>query len=381
MGKFLKFFLSALLLAGAVFFLIPVSLPGGELPHELPGRYQRQVRRELLQARSLLESVPADRDAREDALAQGGFSVINSDAVYPAYLEHHEPLTDFWNAISAGRDSSLSLFRVLEDGSLRHLLFLCREGETLFFTTDAAFEGSSLRITGSSVLPVYDMELSDWGIFYYQVYPANDPHYVDYAQIRMEAADKAQYDLARAYILPVGYQMVNLFLCDWQEGDWGNLSFHDLLEFLSDHHAGTERSWEQYSQYPREGGSVRIPAVLFESAILPYFSISREELRSHCGYDADSSTYPWRPVRGDDLVTWSYPMCEPEVTNVSENADGTITLEVQVYSPELKTDRLFCHTLTVRPLEEGRFQYVSNRITYISDQGLPFHMPRFTLAD
>ena len=72
-------------------------------------------------------------------------------------------------------------------------------------------------------------------------------------------------------------------------------------------------------------------------------------------------------------------MCEPEILSVAENSNGTITLEVQVCSPDLKTNRLFCHTLTVRPLEGDAFQYVANKVTYVSDRGLPPNMPRFEL--
>lgn len=49
------------------------------------------------------------------------------------------------------------------------------------------------------------------------------------------------------------------------------------------------------------------------------------------------------------------------------NTDGTITLTVQALSTDLKTDCLFAHEVTVRPLENGRFQYVGNKVT-LSDR-------------
>lgn len=379
MNKLYKWILLFLLLAVLVPFFLPDTLPGWEVPSELPGKYQRKIQAELLEAVKLLNTVPEEQTAQEDALIQAGYSVLRSNHPYPSFLENAEPLTAFCNAMHTRQESDFSFFRILEDGGLRHLFFLHQNGDTLFFTTDAVLDGSHLQITDSSILPVYDMELSDWGIFYYQVYPANDPHYVDYAQIRLQPPDETLYDLARTYILPVGYQMVNLFLCDWQEGNWSSLSFPDLLEFLSDHNAGMERSWEQYAQYPRHGRCVLIPDTYFEAAILPYFTISREDLRVRCHYAEDARAYLWRPVRGDDLVTWAYPMCEPEVIACIRNPDGTLTLDVQVYSPEVKTDRLFCHRLTVRPLEDGRFQYVSNTVTDIGQWGLPYSQSRFEL--
>ena len=60
------------------------------------------------------------------------------------------------------------------------------------------------------------------------------------------------------------------------------------------------------------------------------------------------------------------------------NSDGTLTLTVAMLSTDLKTDCLFAHEVTVRPLENGRFQYVGNKVTYQTEYGLPFCEPRIT---
>lgn len=354
------------------------ALSGWERPKELPWSWARTVQREILQAAEIaggLDSV----EERERLLAEAGFAVVDTDPDYPSYLANPDGLSAFWEAASAGKDTGTTVFKVMEDGTLHHLLFLRHKGEDLFFSTEVVWDadGNSC-IQEVTVLPIYDMELADWGIFYYRLSPAGDPHYVDYNQLRMAPADREAYDLTRTYILPVEYLLVNLFLCDWQEGNWGQLSFHDLLGPLYELETG---QWLNWTGFPFQGSPLRarVPAELFEGAILPYFRISTEEFRALCQYDETTDTYPWRPIYGNDLTTWEYPVCEPEVVDWTENSDGTLTLAVQVYSSDLKTDRLFCHETTVRPLENGRFQYVSNRITYVSDRGLPPSMPRFAL--
>lgn len=378
MGRMITYiFLPAML--GLLFFLLGIHrLPDWEGAEALPLQCRFQVEKELQQAARLLEDAGTDTDAAEQCLIKAGISTLDTDAVYPEYLANGEALAEFWNAACDGEDGQASLLRVNKDGSLRHLLFRHESGETWFYATEAVWsEGERLELRETAMLPVYDMELADWGIFYYRCYPEGDPHYVDYSQIRMHPADREAYDLVQTYILPVGYQMVNLFLCDWQEGEWGELSFPDLLEFLYGKYAGRQLLWEQY---PGSTSCVWIPAELFESTLLPFFQIHLETFRERCGYDGETDSYPWRPVHGNDLTAWRYPMCEPEVVSWQENGDGTLTLVVQVFSPELKTDRLFIHEVTVRPLETG-FQYVANRITYVSDRGLPPAMPRFALGD
>ena len=383
MRKYLKFtILPVLFLLLGMLFLKQDPLPGWDAPTELPKRYQREIQQEILQAEALLETASSsDIDTQEALLITAGYPTLDTDAVYPAYLANSDALTDFWASASVGEDACVSLLRITQDDTLRHLFFFHENGETLFFFTDVVRDAEqTLSVLRSEILPVYEMELAEWGIFYYRLYPAGDPHYIDYNQIRLQSVDRELYDLNRKYILPVGYQMVNLFLCDWQEGHWGNLSFHDLLEYLYAMNTGKTLSWEQY---PRVGypSRIQIPAALFENTILPYFQVSLEEFRSICQYDAAENCYLWRPIHGDDLTTWHYPMCEPEVMGYTENSDGTITLDIQVYSPELKTDRLFCHSLTIRPMADGGFQYVSNQVTYVSDRGLPPNMPRFELDE
>ena len=379
MKKFLKILIPclALCLLACVLFLSADTVPGWEDLGFLPASYERRIQREILRAAEAFDG--ADNDAIEDRLAEMGFAVLDTDAVYPACLRNSEGLYTFWGSVSAGEDAACSVIRVSEDGGFQHMFFFREKGEDLYFASDIGWdENREPYARECSVLPIYEMELVDWGIFYYRLYPANDPHYVDYNQIRLTPVNTEGYDLNRKYILPVGYQMVNIFLQDWTEGDWKNLSFNDLFEYFYLLEQGEIVDLNQFS-YRFDPTRAMIPAELFEAAICPYFHISLEDFRKLCQYEDETSTYPWRPIFGDDITTWKYPMCEPEVTAWAENADGTLTMTVQVYSPELKTDRLFIHELTVRPLEEGRFQYVSNKVTYVSDQGLPPNMARFAL--
>lgn len=353
------------------------EIRGWETPEGVSAAKGRQIRKTIRQGLELLEQNAGETaDVRESILIEAGYPTLDTDAVYPEYLAHPGNLRAFCRSES----DCCGLFHALEDGGLRYIAFLREKEEVLFFTADIYREDGAFFIRETAIQPVYDMELAEWDIFYYRLYPAGDPHYIDYTQLRLTPPARELYDLTRKYILPVGYQMVNLFLVDWREGEWGALSFHDLLEGLYQMENGGALQWEGFSQ---KGDPVRrmVPAAMFEETILPWFDLSLEEFREICLYDGEENAYPWRPVHGNDLTSWEYPMCEPETVSVQDNGDGTQTLTVQVYSPELKTDRLFCHELTVRPLEGERFKYVSNRVTYVSDRGLPPNMPRFALDE
>lgn len=378
------------MLAAAVWFFSRENLPGWNAPEALSFSQRHQLKQELIQigricqefhtgAENPEEISQADIDALEAELLNAGYPVVDTDEIYPAYLGNPESLYVFWEAASAGRDASQTIIRVSGDGSLWYTYLFQKNGERGCLLAHLVWDGeSAARVQDCELLPLYEIELADWGTFYYRMYPADDPHYIDYNQLRLAPADRELYDLNRKYILPVGYEMVNIFLCDWQEGEWGELSFNDLFEYFYEKDRGERFEWDGVSGWDTPDWAA-LPAQLFEETVLPYFRISLEDFREICGYDEVRKAYPWRPIYGYDLTSWHYPMCEPEILGQTQNSDGTITLTVQVYSPDLKTNRLFTHEVTIRPMENGNFQYVGNRITYTSDRGLPPNMARFDL--
>ena len=78
------------------------------------------------------------------------------------------------------------------------------------------------------------------------------------------------------------------------------------------------------------------------------------------------------------MERYDYPAIEPYITGYCEQADGTLTLQISCLSTDIPTDCLFSHELTVRNLPDGSFQYVSNRITYQTELGLPNSAPRLS---
>jgi len=376
----------ACLLGAALAF--PGMLPGWERPEFFTYAQNRRIVEEILQAAQVCRDTRAGAsgqmdqaaiDAVEQGLTQAGFATVDTDARYPSYLTNAQRLRSFCDAASAGEDAGLTVLCVNGDGGFSHLRFVVQGGTGYFLRTIVCLgEDGGATVSHCETLPLFDMELAPWGIFYYRVYPEDDPHYIDYSQFRLEPVDRTCFDLCRTYVVGVGYQLVNLFLQDWQEGEWEKFSMNDLFDAFYQMGTGEMPVWEDFAPHPSKPW-FSVPEALFEQTVMPHFQISLEAFRAACRYDADTGTYPWRPIYGNDLTTWRQPVCEPEVVAYTERPDGTITLSVQVYSPEVKTDRLFAHELTVRPLPGGIFQYVSNRVTDTGPYGLPPAMSRFSL--
>ena len=181
----------------------------------------------------------------------------------------------------------------------------------------------------------------------------------EHTMLRILPLDEKCREYNRKYILPVGYEQNNLFLCNWSEDDFRDLDFYDLFDrfypmihsqpvpYVADENLGV-------------GAVYQIPGGLFENVIGAYFNMDSEILRSKTTYIPELAAYEYRP-RGFYEV--EYPdIAYPEVVSYTENGDGTVTLHINAVYPGGNMSKEFSHTTVIRPLSEDSFQYVSNEI-------------------
>lgn len=315
-------------------------------------------------------------DLIEERLQSAGLDVIDTDEICPGYLTTGEHFYSFWNAVQQERDTQQEVIAIRPSGALDYQLFTYREGTAMVF--------SMVDLVDDKMEPDYEVhEILDWdvtekGNFYYRIHPEGDKHFSAYTMLRLEKPKKELWELNQKYIMAGGYIATNLFLTDWTEENFSGLCFNDLWEYLYRYENEEQFSPDGYA-YSDELRCYQIPAVEFERVILPYFHIDRQMLRRLAQYQDDGDYYPWRQIETNDFAFHlSYYSIEPEVTAFQINSDGTITITVQVISTDLKKDCLFSHEVTVRPLENGGFQFSGNRVIDRGSNGLPFCEPRLT---
>lgn len=194
--------------------------------------------------------------------------------------------------------------------------------------------------------------------------------------LRVKPLDGTCRELNRKYLLPIGYERNNMFLTDWNEGDFGDLDFYDLFDILY------PKIYGQPIPYVADdnlavGAVYRIPQDEFERVIKAYFNIDSDTLQSKTVFHPEDSTYEYRPRGFYEVEYPEYPY--PEVTGYAENGDGTVTLLVNVVFPAEDDSRVYAHEVVVRPLEDGGVQYVSNRvIPGEANREATWYMPRLT---
>ena len=201
----------------------------------------------------------------------------------------------------------------------------------------------------------------------------------EHTALRVQSLDETYRELSRKYLRPIGFEQNNMFIVDWSEDDFGALNFYDMYDILYPKVNG------QYVPYVADdnlsvSAVYQIPKEEFESVIMKYFNIDSEMLQSKTIYDSEDSTYEYKPRGFEEVEYPEYPYSE--VVGFTENNDGTITLIANVVFPYAGDSKVYAHEVVVRPLENGRVQYVSNRIIPSEDNYREtWHTPRLTLEE
>jgi hypothetical protein len=106
-----------------------------------------------------------------------------------------------------------------------------------------------------------------------------------------------------------------------------------------------------------------LPKGEFERLIMEYLPVTAEEIQDYAAFDKEKQTYAWVRLGCFNYAPAYFGTSFPEVTDIRENEDGTVTLTVDaVCSMILCDDAVITHELTVRFSEDGGFQYLGNKI-------------------
>ena len=308
-------------------------------------------------------------DEIENILSSAGYPVMNSDRVYPDYLQNSDGVYSFWKKVQQGTDAETEIWSVLASGALsyRRLQFRNKTPYCIYATASWNKNGE-LEMNCIEKRKILHWNMTYHQDLYYQdLY--TDRHWDAAVLLRLHPVDKVLDDLNRKYILPIGYQNVNLFLLNWSANNYGNLCFNDLFEYLYRVENHNYLSASDYPYYNDPYPHMAIPAELFEKTILPYFDIPINEFRKRALYDASSKTYPWQDIGCENILY--YPSLIPEVTSYTAIDKNTIKLTVNVMCLDYHADRLFAHEVTIRTLGNGKYQYIGNKITYKREAEIP----------
>lgn len=289
---------------------------------------------------------------------------------------NYEEVEEFLERAKEGVCGEVVVYDVLSSGGIVRRQFEAGGTDMYVMESIATWnrENSALTLT-STYTRIKEWKYTDKGWFCYKLCV---PEYPDTTEIvdgskllRIKPMSAANRKATNKYVRGLCYQGNNVLCSSWDSGSLEILDYNGIYEYLYEMEYGEIMDSELYVN--------GIPAGEFEDLIMKYFPLTKNQIRQYAAYDEESQTYPWTSLGCSNYEPSFFGTSFPEVTNIKENDDGTLTLTVDAVCEMIFCDdAAITHELTVRVREDGSFQYLGNKILGDGIERIPEYEYRIT---
>mgnify|MGYP005758228517 FL=1 len=274
-------------------------------------------------------------------------------------MMNYDAMEDFLDEASAGNQSEIILYRIHTDGTVSREKFTF-DGKDMYslYTKGRWTDDMEPAFSVNSRSRMSQWKYTEKGWFIFEYCTAQPPELTEvvdaYEMIRVKPKTRKYREMEEKYLDSIGYQGNNLLCSEWSENQMEGLDFNGLYEYFYMEEYGRGIETEKCA----EG----IPQEEFESLLTKYLPVTAEQLREYASYDPESKTYDWVMLGVGNYAPNAFWISVPEVTGITENENGTITLTVDAVCEKKGNDDFYTHEVTLRILDDGKAMYLSNHI-------------------
>ena len=277
-----------------------------------------------------------------EQLGTAGLVAVEEDT----NMQNPQGIETFYEEYRNGQDSMVTVYDVYRDGLIGAVTFIYREDRLQTYYIGIQWkEGGIPEIEGTSVSDVAEIKLTEKGHFIY-AYENVIAHASLREYWRTKPLSEECRELTRKYLSGLSYVNYNLLVTNWDSSNVEDILMPCMFEDIYRIATGENLKAENW----------KIPAEKYEKIMTTYFPVSVEQLREHCGYDANSNSYAYEMIYASPYPPFG------EVVDYRWNDDGTITLIVDGVWADYNSDFAFQNVIVVQPFEDGTFRYLSNSI-------------------
>lgn len=291
-----------------------------------------------------------------DAMAVSGDPVLGTD-IYRG-MENYEAMEKFLEDCENGQTGEIIAYELYDDGEIGRKEFIC-DGENIYLFAVSAYRKEDKSVLGDiSYSRIKTWSYTEKGWFFYELcapeYPeVTEPIYSN-AMMRVIPLKEEYVEITERFLEPIAYNGNNLFCTDWDEDHMQGIDYNGLFESLYQ-----VRSGKAFDKTRYENG---IPGEEFETVITACLPVSAEQLREYASYESGEERYDWIKLGVGNRTLGELTGSIPEVVDLKENSDGTVTLTVDAVCESMADDEFLTHSLTVSLDGEGGVRYLSNRV-------------------
>lgn len=289
-------------------------------------------------------------------------------------MENYEDVDRFLKQCGEGDSGSVVVYELHSDGGIGRYKFIF-DGEDMYVLTANAIWNieNKPKITSISYTRVKEWEYTDKGWFGYELCVPEPPEVSEIVDggcmIRVNPMTKEQRELSEKCVEVLGYQGNNLLCSNWDTEHMEKLDYNGIYEYLYEMKYQKKFHGEDYPD--------GIPKDDFERLLMEYLPITAEKIRKCAVYNEEKETYAWVGLGCGNYAPTFFGTSIPEVTDIRENEDGTVTLTVDAVCDMVTCEEAFItHELIVRFEKDGSFQYLGNEILNDGIRNIPEYQYR-----
>ena len=283
-----------------------------------------------------------------------------STLVIYSNMENYESVDRFLEECTDGKSGSVVIYEIHGDGGIGRMKFIF-DGTEMYVVSAGGIwnDNNKPGMSYISYTRIKEWKYTEKGWFGYELCVPEPPEVSEIMDgsclIRIKPMTGEQCEMSERCVRGLGYQGQNLLCSNWNVENMSELDYNGMFEYLYGMKYGEKFNSEDYPN--------GIPKEEFESLIMEYLPITAEQIREYAVFDEENQTYLWARLGCFNYAPTFFGTSLPEVVDIKENQDGTVTLTVEaVCDMVICDDAVITHELTVRFAEDGSFQYLGNEI-------------------
>ena len=275
-------------------------------------------------------------------------------------MGNYESVDSYLENCAAGERGSVVVYEIHSDGGIGRIKYIY-DGTDMYVVSAGSVwnKNGKSGISYISYTRIKEWKYTDKGWFCYELCVPEPPEVTEIVDgsclVRIKPLSKEQREMSERCVQGLGYQGNNLLCSNWDTDHMEKLDYNGIYEYL---YAMKHQKAFDAEDYPNG-----IPKEEFESLIMEYLPVTAEQIQEYAVFDEKNQTYVWVRLGCLNYAPTFFGTSLPEVIDIKENEDGTVTLTVDaVCDMVICDDAVITHELTVKFADDGSFQYLGNEI-------------------
>ena len=311
----------------------------------------------------------------QDRIKEKGYPVTTMK-VYAA-MENYKRVEAFLKNCQDEKAGSVVLYELHSDGGIGRDKFIF-DGKDMYLISACATWNSNdtYGMSYISYVRIKEWKYTEKGWFGYELCVPEPPEVTEIVDgsclVRIKPMTKEQREMSEKCVQGLGYQGNNLLCSNWDTDHMEKLDYNGMYEYLF--------AMKYHKAFDAEDYPNGIPKEEFESLIMEYLPVTAEQIREYAEFDEKNQTYYWARLGCLNYAPTFFGTSLPEVVNIKENEDGTISLTVEaVCDMVICDDAVITHELIVKFADDGSFQYLGNEILNNGIKEIPDYQYRINV--